>query len=38
MGYAGLLVSVQRMREELQAKLAALMVSSAPEPQPAPIL
>ena len=36
-GYADLLASVQRMREELQARLAALRVSSAPEPQPAPI-
>jgi hypothetical protein len=38
MGCADLLASVQRMREELQAKLAALRASSAPEPQPPPTL
>jgi hypothetical protein len=34
MGCADLLVSVQKMREELQAKLAELRASLAPEPQP----
>ena len=38
MGFADLLASVQRMREELQAKLAALRPSSGPEPQPSPTL
>ncbi|HQH27567.1 MAG TPA: hypothetical protein PLP17_09250 [Oligoflexia bacterium] len=34
MGYADLLVCVRRLREELQAKLAALKAATVPEPEP----
>jgi hypothetical protein len=38
MGFSDLVVSVQRVREELRSKLAALAPPSTPDPQPIPTL
>ena len=38
MGFSELVVSAQRMRQELRSKLAALTPPNAPEPQPIPTL